>query len=355
MQGNIFHLPHIHGGFSSALAQGEQSLGLQSTIIGEASIYSPSPDIVHSPFNLKSLASWQERYKTFLRTKNNADIIHFNYGASLFDPPLRKHFLLELPFYPKHIRKVMTFQGSDIRISYAPVILESREYERRLGHKLTHQTPDGIIPKNEVIRKRALAEKIDKHMDRLFALNPDLLTGLPPRAEFLPYPYIFQPQALRHRRQKNEPLKIVHMSTNRILKGTGLIEAQLNKLRKSYHVETRVIIKQPHEIAFAALEWADILIDQVCLGWYGAQAVEALSLGKPVLCYLNPHHRKKYLPSGNIGFIDTDHHGIAQALSTFCDDPTLLEKYGQAGRKFITEFHNSQNIARRIYKDWIES
>jgi len=355
MQRNVFHLPHVHGGFSRALAHGERSLGLGSTIIGEASIYSQSPDIPLAPFRPTNLNSWRERLKTFHLTSKTADIIHFNYGSSLFNPAWRKHFLLELPFYAKHTPKVMTFQGSDIRMTYAPVMLESRERERSLGHKVPNNTTGGIISENEVTRKRALSNKIDKHMDRLFALNPDLLTGLPDRAEFLPYPHVLQATSLQRIRKKEAPLKIVHMATNRVLKGTGLIEHQLGELSKTYNIAARIIVKQPHEVAAAALEWADILIDQVCLGWYGSQAVEALALSKPVLCYLDPAHREKFLPSGNIGFIEADHHGIPEALSAFCENPALLEKYGQAGRAFVKDFHEPQKLARYIYKDWIEN
>lgn len=351
----IFHLPHIHGGFSTALAQGERAIGLKSKVIGEKNIYSAPPDILLSALNLKNPQTVYERYKAFRIASSTADIIHFNYGSSLLDPPLRNHFLLDLPFYPKHLRKIMTFQGSDIRMAYAPVMLESRSRERSLGHKLPNNTTGGIISENEVTRKRALSKKIDKHMDCLFALNPDLLTGLPNRTRFLPYPHVLQAASIQKIRKKDAPLKIVHMATNRVLKGTGLIEYQLSELSRVYNIATRIIVKQPHKVAAAALEWADILIDQVCLGWYGAQAVEALALSKPVLCYLDPAHRRKFLPSGNIGFIETDHNGIPQALSAFCENPALLEKYGQAGRAFVKDFHDPQKLARYIYKDWIEN
>src|SRR6058998_2007963 len=33
-------------------------------------------------------------------------------------------------------------------------------------------------------------------------------------------------------------------------------------------------------------ETADLLVDQLLTGWYGAVAVEMMALGKPVVCYL---------------------------------------------------------------------
>ncbi len=349
----IFHIPNIHGGFATSLAHGERGLGFNSTIIGEANIYGAPPDILLSSFNVKNAQAWRERFKSFRAARKTADIIHFNFGSSLFNPPWQKHFLLELPFYPKKTPKVMTFQGSDIRMRYTPVMQESRDCELSLGHKLLNNTAGGIIPSNEVVRKRGIAKKIDRYIDRIFALNPDLLDGLSERANFLPYPFAACPVPLPKTPRRTGPLKIAHLATNRVLKGTGLIEHQLDSLAKSYDIQTRIIVKQPHKVAMEALLWADVLIDQVCLGWYGAQAVEALALGKPVLCYLNPTHRKSFLPAGNTGFVETDHINIAQTLSAFCADRTLLESYGLAGQAFVKDFHDPQKIARHVYKDWI--
>ena len=39
---------------------------------------------------------------------------------------------------------------------------------------------------------------------------------------------------------------------------------------------------------------ADIVLDMLSYGWYGANAREAMMLGKPVICYIRPEWTKNY-------------------------------------------------------------
>ena len=41
-----------------------------------------------------------------------------------------------------------------------------------------------------------------------------------------------------------------------------------------------------HGEALGRLAAADLVVDQLVLGWYGAVAVEAMALGRPVLAYI---------------------------------------------------------------------
>lgn len=351
---HVFHIPHNHGGFPSRLSHGERGIGLTSTVISEENQYSQIPDITLASAGKKNVLL--NRLGVWNAIRTNADIIHFNSGSSLFNPPWRDKFLLDLPFYRREAHKIMTFQGSDIRIEYLPVMEESRQCEFEIGYRLNADTAGGIIPADEITRKKALGKKANKYVDKIFALNPDLLKGLPLGAEFLPYPHVFEKTAIpKSVTDRAKPLKIAHLATNRVLKGTGLIEKQLKDLAQSHNVETRIVVKQPQKIALEAIEWADILIDQVCLGWYGAQAVEALAKGIPVLCYLDPSDREKYLPAGNIGIINCSHHKIAQTLATFCEDRELLAHYGRMGVSFAEDFHDAKKIALYVYRDWIDS
>ena len=350
---NIFHIPNNHGGFSSSLATGERALGFETTVISGANPYSAAPDI-ELP-SVGEAGAVKARLKTFFNVRRAADIIHFNSGSSLFNPPFRNKFLLDLPFYRSKTHKIMTFQGSDIRVEYADVMEESRQCEMELGYKLNDNTAGGIIPQDEILRKKALSRKTAKYADKIFTLNPDLLKSLPASAEFLPYPYFVGEPHTPSIQDVSRPLRIAHLATNRVLKGTGLIEAQLSNLAKWHDIEYRVIVRQPREIAIDAIQWADILIDQVCLGWYGAQAVEALALGKPVLCFLNPQDRQKFLPKGNTGIINCQHHEIAETLAEFCEDRMRVEHYGTAGMAFVKNFHDSKKVAHQVYRKWSDT
>lgn len=345
----IYHLPQTHGGLVHSLAAGERALGATPIIIGEANPYTAAPDIDIAP--LKDLKSWRQRANLVSRVRKDADIIHFNFGSSLLNPPWRNRFLLDLPRYGSRIKKVMTFQGSDIRQRYDPIMEDSREMERSLGHAIEDSTAGGAVPNDEAMRKQSLIAKADAYMDRLFSVNPDLLEDLPERAQYIPYAYAAPP--LKQRNPRKGPLRVAHLATNRVLKGTGLIEAQLTELAKHQNIETRIVVKSAREEALAALDWADVVVDQMCIGWYGMQAVEAMAMSKPVLCYLNANHAAKYLPKNQQGLIACRHNEIAQTLAKFCGDVSLLAAHSKAARDFAISFHDPKSIAARIYKDWI--
>jgi len=349
----IYHAPEYHAAYSLNLSNAEIRLGHKSTCIGSNHKYFNNN--IRGTFTLskKSFVSSMERILLVKKLNKNADIIHFNYGSSLIDPPWRHHFLLDLPIYKSSIKKVMTFQGSDVRMKYDEAIATSREYEIMLGNKLTDSTKDGVITEGEVQRKLEKISKISKYTDRSFALNPDLLENIP-NGRFLPYPapLIFKTPKPDYF-QGNRPLKIVHMATNRVLKGTGLIESALKELSKNYEIDYDIIVKKSHTVASKALDWADVLIDQVCLGWYGGQAVEALIRGKPVLCYLRDDYRKTHMPKEETGIISITHQTIGQEIAKIIDNPEKYKDLSIAGLSFVKSFHNPEKIVKTLYENWI--
>ena len=71
------------------------------------------------------------------------------------------------------------------------------------------------------------------------------------------------------------------------VKGTDAILAAVDALKAEGHdVEFVLIEKIPHDKVRAIYASADILIDQVHVGWYGGLAVELMALGKPVVAYI---------------------------------------------------------------------
>jgi len=353
----IWHLPFSHGNFAPNLDAAERSLGLERDSVAPPHPYAPDASHLLGSDRARHPRDFIERLKLLAKVRRSADIVHFNYGSSLLDPPWRRAFLLDLGFYSKRIRKVMTFQGSDVRMAYDPEIELSREYERSLGHQVNDTTAGGQVPQDEVERKQAIVRKADRHMDRIFTLNPDLLDFLPDRADHLPYPTPFI-AGLRSSEgtasfDGTRKLRVLHVSTNRVLKGTGLIEQALKDAAQHLPLEYRVHVKVNYSEVMAGMDWCDVFIDQVGIGWYGAQAVEALILGKPVLCYLREDHRQAYLPKGETGIVNTKHGQIGAALADLIDNPDRLQSLARAGRDFAQTFHDPIQVVHKLYDGWI--
>ena len=227
MPTSILHLPYNQGNFVSSLQYAERELGATSMSAAPSNIFTEPPDLLLTEDHWRSLKT----IRTYFRARR-MNILVFNYGASLFNVPFRRWFLLDLPFYPENQKKIMFFQGSDARIAYGEHIEESRHFEKSLGNVLAPATKDGFITQEEISLKQEKADKIDRYIDRIFYFNPDLSTGLPRRAKFIPYPFLPTSQSPILKIDRERPLRVLHLSTNRVLKGTGLIERALEITKK---------------------------------------------------------------------------------------------------------------------------
>ncbi len=98
----------------------------------------------------------------------------------------------------------------------------------------------------------------------------------------------------------------------------------------------------------ARLSPADIAIDQVKVGWYGGFAVEAMSLGKPVLCYIKDDEPGDNPFGDDLPIVRTTAKTLARDLTALVDDPDRCRRIGEAGRRFVERHHDPRAVARRV-------
>ncbi len=354
----VLHLPDVVGGHPTALAMGERALGASSETLS----YTQSPFGYRPEKTLKYTASsavmrWGERLATFARIRNDYDVFHFNFGRSLLTPSSGRWPLPELGWYARNALKVMTFQGSDARTAYDPVIEQSLEAERALGNEVDSSvwSSEGFASR----RRRSLVtiDRAAKYCDRLYALNPDLLAEMPAELSSF-FPYAIDPNferllsdATPLSRRSQRHLHVVHLSTNRILKGTGLIEKALRQAQGGDDLDLtfEIVFRADRRSALAALARADVVIDQMVLGWYGAAAVEACYLKKPVIAWIS-EAQAKHAPLDLIAalpFVVAPHSGIADALKTFSRNREQLIATGERGLEFALKWHDPVTVARQ--------
>lgn len=88
-------------------------------------------------------------------------------------------------------------------------------------------------------------------------------------------------------------LTVVHAPSHRGAKGTEAVLAAIDQVRaREFPVGLDLVEAVRREEALARTARADIAIDQLRVGWYGGFAVEAMSLGKPVMCYIQDQRRR---------------------------------------------------------------
>ena len=99
---------------------------------------------------------------------------------------------------------------------------------------------------------------------------------------------------------------------------------------------------------------SDIVIDQLIGGHHGMAAIEALSFGKPTICYLKKSGLKDYPDDLPIVLATPDN--IYNVLEKYLIDGELRYKTGKLSRLYAEKYHDTYKIAFRlkeIYQDVI--
>jgi glycosyltransferase involved in cell wall biosynthesis len=139
---------------------------------------------------------------------------------------------------------------------------------------------------------------------------------------------------------------------DRNIKGTGAILAAVDRLKKEgVLVRLEFVTNVPSkDVRFIQVQ-ADVVVDQLNYGRYGAQASEALMLGRPTICYI-----KSDEPPGvsRIGFVEdcpivsATEESIYEVLRDLLADENRRRELAKAGRDFALKWHSADACAERF-------
>jgi glycosyltransferase involved in cell wall biosynthesis len=199
--------------------------------------------------------------------------------------------------------------------------------------------------------KKRRFRKIERYADRIFVVNPDLKNSLSD-AEFIPYASINLDEWTPIQNDRSLGLKkILHSPTSRDIKGTKYVIEACNILKKrGYPVELILSENATHNKMKELHSEADIFIDQLLVGWYGAAAVEAMALGKPVICYLRESDIQDLPFRESIPILNATPLTLVDVLETLLDHPGTMEMLSKRSRNYAETIHDPLIIARRLQK-----
>jgi hypothetical protein len=106
------------------------------------------------------------------------------------------------------------------------------------------------------------------------------------------------------------------------------------------------------EVRFTQVQ-ADIVVDMLTFGWFGANVREALMLGKPVVCYLRPEWMER-MRTQVPGYVDelpvvsATPDTVEDVLKDLVADPERRRELGERGRRFALKYHSAEAGARRM-------
>jgi glycosyltransferase involved in cell wall biosynthesis len=334
----ILHVPGEFGVNSYGLSRGERELGFESDV----AVFRPSPYGYGFDFDLHAGADqpvWRRmcRRAAFLRRALvRYDVFHFNFGLTLLS--VRQFgFARDELAWVKHRGKTVlfTYQGSDIRTSASCPC--GREDCRR---------QDGARQRGA---RRAL-----RFADRVFYTNPDLRQWLP-GARFLPYtnvdPRALQPVPL----PEADEVVVVHAPTDRTIKGTKhVIDAVEQLHREGVAIRLDLVEGGNRGDVFARVARADLVVDQLLIGWYGGFAVEAMALGRPVLAYICEDEPADNPFGEALPIVRTSAATLTTDLRALAADRDRRRELGATGRAFVEQHHDPVALARTALEDLVE-
>ncbi|HEV7565364.1 MAG TPA: hypothetical protein VGO31_05335 [Microbacteriaceae bacterium] len=341
------------GGNAQQLARAERAMGLDSWSVSfEQEVAGFTADEVLFAPEDSTLRRERKRWQLLMRAFRDFDVIHFNWGSStmplevvpgsrtahLYNLYARLTSMRDLGWLKRaHKGVVVTYQGGDARQA------DFAALELGTGAALDAEH----YPSDDAKRRRI--KRASRWADRIYALNPDLLRVLPERAEFMPYGHIDLDEWQPVPHPRNEVPVVVHAPSHRGIKGTEHLLTAIDKLHaEGVQVELDIIEGVPRDEARRRYERADILVDQLAVGWYGGLATELMALGRPVVAHIRADDLR-YVPgelAADLPVIDATRETITTVLRSLVTERRReLPALGVASRAYVERWHDPRRIA----------
>lgn len=137
---------------------------------------------------------------------------------------------------------------------------------------------------------------------------------------------------------------VMHAPSSREVKGSWFIEEAVETLQgEGLEFRYKEVTDLPHEEAIERYKQADIIIDQLLVGWYGVLSLEAWALGKPVICYI-----REDLESDDIPVAEANPDTITDVLRELLENPEKRARLAMRGRDYVEEKHDLSGVTDQL-------
>jgi hypothetical protein len=151
--------------------------------------------------------------------------------------------------------------------------------------------------------------------------------------------------------EPGETLRIAHAPSKRAVKGTEAVLAAVDTLqRRGAPVELDLIEGVPNREARKRYAAADVVVDQLRVGWYGMFAIESMALAKPVVVHLDDQAAAETEEAFGLPLplVRADEGGLEQVLAGLVQTRETLPEVGRRSREYVERVHAHTAVARRV-------
>jgi hypothetical protein len=176
-----------------------------------------------------------------------------------------------------------------------------------------------------------LAAQVRPWFKRVYVL-PTPLGKLPDPGELPPLP--------------GEGPVVLHAPSHAVTKGTAQISAAIERVAARRPLRPRLVGGMTREHLVAELARADIVVDQLNSETPGVFALEAMSLGRPVMLEFRPKLLAPFARGAPL--VRVTAQSLERELDALCADPARRRALGDAGRRYAAEVHRSGTVAAAL-------
>jgi hypothetical protein len=149
-------------------------------------------------------------------------------------------------------------------------------------------------------------------------------------------------------------LRVVHAPNHREFKGTRYLEDAIHSLQnEGLPIELVLVEKLPNHEALEVYRTADVIFDQCLIGFHGYFALEAMALGKPVMCYIRKPAEYLLHPE-ECPIINTHVDTLKEDLRKLISSRHELEQIGQRGRQYVERHFSREAFAGRLHEAYLD-
>lgn len=146
-------------------------------------------------------------------------------------------------------------------------------------------------------------------------------------------------------------IRIVHAPSRRRSKGTeAVLDAIATLKAEGAPIELDLVENTPNHEARLRYAAADLVVDQLNVGWYGLFSIEAMALGKPCIVRLDADAaaRTEEAFGTRIPLVSSDAEALTETIRGLVREPERLTEIGRASRAYVEAVHGHVAVAERM-------
>lgn len=332
----IFHGISGAAGQPSTISKAQRALGFDAYCYGiEENKFGYNVD-----FNLEVGGDFHSSmFKLLEQDLYQYDVFHFYFRSLFFN------------------KKTLAFPtGLDLLLLKAAgkkIFINFRGSEARIHSMFKEYSPYNYVDENPAGLTENFPEEAQRrYIEFALAIADGVLVPDAELQSYIPGSIII-PRAIELERfDPNSTVKnivpvVLHAPSRRVVKGTDYVLRALEELKEEgVKFELRLIEGLENEEAVAEYAKADIIVDQLRIGWYGVLAVEAMAMRKPVVSYIREDLVHTF--SGGLPVANANPENIKGILRELIENSLYREEIARRGYEYCCATHDSKKVASAL-------